>query len=109
MNYLGIDLFAGAGGLSVGAEMAGVSVLHAIEFNESAAKTYRHNHPNTNVICEDIRKVDPKEVIGNDFHPFIIMGGPPCQGFSMSNTMTRNMENPNNSMFKEFVLFVFRS
>ena len=106
MNYLGIDLFAGAGGLSVGAEMAGVSVLHAIEFNESAAMTYRHNHPYTNVICEDIRKVDPKEVIGNGLHPFIIMGGPPCQGFSMSNTMTRNMENPNNSMFKEFVRFV---
>lgn len=106
MQYLGIDLFAGAGGLSVGAEMAGVSVIHAVEFNESAAKTYCHNHPNTNVICEDIRKVDPKEVIGNGFHPFIIMGGPPCQGFSMSNTMTRNMENPNNSMFKEFVRFV---
>ena len=107
VKYLGIDLFAGAGGLSVGAEMAGVSVLHAIEINESAAKTYRHNHPNTNVICEDIRSINPKEVVGEGFRPFIIMGGPPCQGFSMSNTMTRNMENPNNSMFREFVRFVF--
>ena len=108
-KYIGIDLFAGAGGLSVGAEMAGVSILHAIELNESAAKTYRRNHPDTNVLCEDIRKVDPIVVVGESTHPFIIMGGPPCQGFSMSNTMTRNMDNPNNSMFKEFVLFVFRS
>ena len=105
-TYIGIDLFAGAGGLSVGAEMAGVSILHAIELNESAAKTYRHNHPATNVLCEDIRKVDPIRVVGSNTHPFIIMGGPPCQGFSMSNTMTRNMDNPNNSMFKEFVRFV---
>ena len=105
-QYIGIDLFSGAGGLSVGAEMAGITILHAIEINESAAKTYKRNHPLTNVLREDIRKVNPKGLLGNNNRPFIIMGGPPCQGFSLSNTMTRNMGNPNNKMFKEFVRFV---
>ena len=105
-KYIGIDLFAGAGGLSIGASLAGVSVEHAIEFNESAAKTYRRNHPSANVICNDIRLVQPQDLVTPDTHVFIIMGGPPCQGFSMANTMTRNMDNPNNSMFKEFVRFV---
>lgn len=105
-KYTGIDLFAGAGGLSVGASLAGITVEHAIELNESAAKTYKRNHPKTNIICQDIKKVQPKDLEDAGQHVFIIMGGPPCQGFSMSNTMTRNMENPNNAMFKEFVRFV---
>ena len=105
-HYNGIDLFAGAGGLSEGAKMAGVSVEHAIEFNKSAAKTYKRNHPQSNVICEDIRKVNPLQIVEPWTRVFIIMGGPPCQGFSLANTMTRNMNNPNNSMFKEFVRFV---
>ena len=105
-KYIGIDLFAGAGGLSIGAQMSGVTVEHAIEFNESAAKTYKRNHDKTNVICKDIREVEPHKLFKPGTHVFIIMGGPPCQGFSLSNTMTRNMDNPNNSMFKEFVRFV---
>ncbi len=105
-KYTGIDLFAGAGGLSIGASLAGITVEHAIELNESAAKTYKRNHPKTNIICQDIKKVQPKDLVDAGQHVFIIMGGPPCQGFSMSNTMTRNMENPNNAMFKEFVRFV---
>lgn len=103
-EYTGIDLFSGAGGLSIGAEMAGISVKHAIEFNESAAKSYIRNHPHASMKCEDIRKIDAKEYAGTPV--FIIMGGPPCQGFSMANTMTRNMDNPNNAMFREFVRFV---
>ena len=105
-EYIGIDLFAGAGGLSVGAKMAGVSVKHAIELNKSAAKTYKYNHPQTEVICEDIRTVSPLKMVKPGTSVFIIMGGPPCQGFSLANTMTRNMENPNNLLFKEFVRFV---
>ena len=105
-EYRGIDLFAGAGGLSVGAEMAGITVKYAIEFNKSAAQSYTRNHPDTKMKCEDMRKVNAAEYIDENSPVFIIMGGPPCQGFSLANTMTRNMENPNNSMFKEFVRFV---
>lgn len=104
----GIDIFSGAGGLSIGAEMAGVRIMFALEKDKHAAETYRCNHKNTLVICDDIHKVDPLQhatPIGvND--QLIIFGGPPCQGFSTSNTVTRNMQNPNNSLFEEFVRFV---
>ena len=44
---IGIDIFSGAGGLSLGAEMAGFEIRYAVEKDKSAAATYRHNHPNT--------------------------------------------------------------
>ena len=56
---IGIDIFSGAGGLSLGAEMAGISVRYAIEIDSDAAKTYKKNHPDTEVICEDIQKINP--------------------------------------------------
>lgn len=85
--------------------MAGINIRYAIEVNESAAKTFRRNHKGVTVICEDITKLEPNKFIDKN-GVFIIMGGPPCQGFSMSNTMNRNMENPKNFLFKEFVRFV---
>jgi len=98
-----IDLFSGAGGMSIGAEMVGINVQLAVEFNKPAADTFRKNHSSAKVICEDIRKVAvPKEAK----NPFVLFGGPPCQGFSVSNTKTRNLKNENNSLFKEFVRFV---
>ena len=93
---IGIDIFSGAGGLSLGAEMAGISVRYAIEIDSDAAKTYKKNHSDAKVICEDIRKINPIDLKDGDSPIFIIMGGPPCQGFSMSNTISRNMENPKN-------------
>lgn len=102
---IGLDIFSGAGGLSLGAEMAGIDVKYAIEINKSAAQTFRRNHKGAHVICDDITKLSPKEIVG-DNQIFIIMGGPPCQGFSLSNTMNRNMNNPKNLLFKEFVRFV---
>ena len=95
---IGLDIFSGAGGLSLGAEMAGIDVKYAIEINKSAAQTFRRNHKGAHVICDDITKLSPKEIVG-DNQIFIIMGGPPCQGFSLSNTMNRNMNNPKNLLF----------
>ena len=106
MEFTGIDIFSGAGGLSLGAEWAGIKVKVAIEINKSAAETYRLNHEEATVYCDDIKKLDAKEFIDKDNPVFIIMGGPPCQGFSMSNTMSRNMDNPNNHLFEEFFRFV---
>lgn len=102
---LGIDIFSGAGGLSLGAESAGISIRFAIESNASAASTFKRNHPNATVICEDIRTVSSERLKADEDY-FIIMGGPPCQGFSLSNTRTRNMNNPNNFLFEEFVRLV---
>ncbi len=94
-----VDLFAGAGGLSLGARLAGVKVTHAIENNIWAAKTYRHNHRGTKVIEEDIRSLPAPGPLGPRS---ILFGGPPCQGFSTSNQRTRHSLNPNNWLFEEF-------
>lgn len=104
--YIGIDIFSGAGGLSLGAEMAGFQVKFAVEKDKRAAETYRYNHPNTFVLEQDIHNISPLEYLKPEEHISIVFGGPPCQGFSLSNTMTRSMDNPNNSLFEEFVRFV---
>ncbi len=98
---IGVDIFSGAGGLSLGAEMAGYDIRMAVEKDKSAAATYRRNHPGTLVLEDDIHNIRPQErlVLRDDESVFIVFGGPPCQGFSTSNTMTRNMQNPNNSLF----------
>jgi DNA (cytosine-5)-methyltransferase 1 len=101
---IGIDIFSGAGGLSLGAMNAGIKVTVAVEKDSSAAKTFLRNHPDATVLCEDISKIEPKQHIKQQ--PFIVFGGPPCQGFSMSNTKTRNGKNKNNLLFQEFVRFV---
>lgn len=103
---LGIDIFSGAGGLSLGAEQAGIRVAYAVEVNTSAVATFRFNHPTAKVIESDIKCISRQSFIGLDKHPFIIMGGPPCQGFSMSNSRHRDMNNPKNQLFREFVRLV---
>ena len=103
---IGIDIFSGAGGLSLGAEMAGLQIKFAVENDKPAAETYRYNHPDTLLLEEDIHGIDPTDYLQTGEHISIVFGGPPCQGFSASNTMTRNMKNPNNSLFQEFVRFV---
>ena len=59
---IGVDLFAGAGGMSLGASMAGVDVRLAIEKDSHAAATYAHNHPDTRLIVDDIANVDKIDV-----------------------------------------------
>ncbi len=104
MRYLGIDIFSGAGGMSAGALQAGINIQLAIDNNLYAGKTYKKNHPETNFIFDDIKNVNPLNHI--NINPFILFGGPPCQGFSLSNTRTRNDENEKNKLFKEFLRFL---
>ena len=99
-----VDIFSGAGGMSVGSVMAGIEPILAVEFNIHAAKTYATNHPKTKVLQQDIKTVNPLE--HTEKHPFILFGGPPCQGFSVANTKTRNLDNSNNWMFREYLRFV---
>lgn len=81
-----IDLFAGAGGLTTGFHLAGFESLCAIDSNEKALATYRHNYPKTKVIHQDIHKVNPSELrlwLGLEREELkALIGGPPCQGFS---------------------------
>jgi len=101
-KILGIDLFSGAGGMSLGAEWAGVSVKYAVEKNIYASETYQANHPKTTVITSDIRNfsVIPAN-LGTGVT--ILFGGAPCQGFSTSNRRTNNRKNPDNWLYKEFI------
>lgn len=100
----GIDLFSGAGGMSIGAAMSDIEVLHAVEIDIKAATTFRHNHPNTKLHNCDIRRISAKDFVGLDkSSPKIVFGGPPCQGFSTSNQTNRSKKNTNNWLFKEYI------
>lgn len=104
-RVVGVDLFAGAGGMSLGAELAGVKVCLAVEIDPHATETYRKNHPSTELIVQDVRalrRIGP-EITGE---VRILFGGPPCQGFSTSNQRTRTARNPANWLFHEFIRIV---
>lgn len=96
--YRIIDLFAGCGGLSRGFEDAGFTAALAVEKDEWAAETYRHNHPNTAVLTGPVEEQDLKKIIEGEVAG--IVGGPPCQGFSLSGN--RDPNDPRNSMFVHF-------
>lgn len=104
-NYSGIDLFSGAGGLSLGAEWAGINVHYAVELDKNASETYKKNHKNSIVINNDITNLNKSEFSEID-DLFVLFGGPPCQGFSTSNQKTRNISNPKNKLYLEFLRFV---
>ena len=101
-----IDLFSGAGGFSCGLEMAGFNCLLGVDFNKDAIKTFERNHPLSKSYCGDIKKLKNKDiskVIGNN-KVDLIVGGPPCQGFSTVGT--GNPEDERNTLFKEFLRIV---
>ena len=104
---IGVDLFAGAGGLSLGARMAGIDVKLAVEKDFYAAKTYTLNHPDTIVINDDvcmIRNIPESVTFGNS--KIVLFGGPPCQGFSTSNRRTNSKDNPQNWLYREFIRII---
>lgn len=79
------DLFAGVGGLSQGFIKAGFEIAIAVEYDRDIAYSYQKNRPMTDVYAEDICQLDFKNLHAK--HPVIdvVMGGPPCQGFSQKN------------------------
>lgn len=109
-NLKAIALFAGAGGLSTGFEMAGFDVLVASDVWEPVMQTYEYNHPKTTFILKDICKLSGTEMLkAAGLKPGevdVLIGGPPCQGFSLANQQSRFLDNPNNRLFKEFIRIV---
>jgi DNA (cytosine-5)-methyltransferase 1 len=75
-----IDLFSGAGGLSMGLKNAGWNVVSAIENDSTAIESHKANFPQVEHICSDVRTIDFKRFSGID----LVAGGPPCQPFSVS-------------------------
>lgn len=97
-----IDLFAGVGGLSLGFEMAGAKILMANEYDESIATSYVKNRPDNNMIIKDITKLDIKSTFANIKDSVdIVIGGPPCQGFSQKG-QRKTINDPRNFLFKYY-------
>jgi DNA (cytosine-5)-methyltransferase 1 len=99
---IGVDLFSGAGGMSLGAKLAGIKVVFAVESDSHAAETYAANHPEVQLFRNDIRKLTAIPVC-SDNQQTVLFGGPPCQGFSTSNQRTRTRANKGNWMFTQFI------
>lgn len=105
MQYSVLDTFAGAGGFSLGFELAGAKVIGAIEMDSWACETFKFNHPNATVMQGDITTMSDEQILNSfgKFNPDIVLGGPPCQGFSICNKNSGDPKDPRNSLFEEFI------
>lgn len=93
-----IELFAGAGGLALGLEQAGIKTLQYVEFDKACCETLRLNRPEWNVVCDDIHNVDFTEFRGKID---IVSGGFPCQAFSYAGKKL-GFEDTRGTLFHEF-------
>jgi len=101
-----IDLFVGCGGLSYGLEMAGFGILLGTDFWRDCLDTFQYNHKNSKILCGDIRKVKSDEIArsARTPRPTLVVGGPPCQGFSLSGP--RKFYDERNRLYLEFLRVV---
>jgi DNA (cytosine-5)-methyltransferase 1 len=99
-----VDLFSGAGGISEGFRQAGYQVLGGVDRDPDAAATYRLNFPAAKTIVGDVRRPEIHEaVLDLAATADLIVGGPPCQAFSQVRNHTRVIDDPRNSLYREFV------
>lgn len=115
MSTKAIDLFSGAGGFTLSAIDAGVQVLAAIEFDKAAANTYRKNFKDAQgldikLLDEDINKISAQE-LRHDLNLSVgeldlILGGPPCQGFSSHRIKDSGVNDPRNELLLRYFEFV---
>lgn len=104
-----VDLFAGAGGISEGFRQAGWHAIAGADVDPDACATYARNFPEAKAVWGDVRTSAAKRQLldlaeGVD----VVAGGPPCQGFSQVRNHTRLIDDPKNSLYREFVRFVGR-
>ena len=103
MKYSIIDLFAGAGGLSLGFSQTGrFDIVAAAENNPNARKTYKRNHK-VSRLYPDVRTIDYQELKSACGDVDVVIGGPPCQGFSNANRQHTSIISMNNRLVKEYV------
>lgn len=105
MKLKTLDLFSGAGGLSLGFIQTGCfDIKVAVECDHYAAKTYEANHEGVVLLQEDASKISFKEKIGDRFGEIdVVIGGPPCQGFSNANRQKANLISGNNQLVQHYV------
>ena len=101
-----IDLFAGVGGLSLGFEQVGFDVVLANEYDKEIAAAYQRNHHKTKMVVGDITALDLEETFGSFAGKIdVIIGGPPCQGFSQKG-QRKTIHDERNFLFKYYVKVV---
>lgn len=101
-----LDLFCGCGGMSKGLKDAGLNIVAGIDVWNKAIESYKQNNEHLG-ICEDLTKLSPKllqEKYGVNKTIDIIVGGPPCQGFSIAGK--RDTKDPRNSLFMEYCKYL---
>jgi DNA (cytosine-5)-methyltransferase 1 len=107
-----VDLFSGAGGLTLGLQQAGFEVIGAVEILPIAADTYAKNHPNVDLLRSDIRTLSPKSLMKKwglaKGELDLVAGCPPCQGFSSIRTRNKasSVEDQRNDLVFEYLRFV---
>lgn len=102
-----IDLFCGCGGLSLGFKMAGFKLFGGVDFAEAAMNTHRNYFHTPFEYCGDIAEISDdfiKNKLSNKVD--VIIGGPPCQGFSGLNMRKDEKNDPRNKLFLQFLRFV---
>ncbi|HBX50154.1 MAG: DNA (cytosine-5-)-methyltransferase [Bacteroidetes bacterium RIFOXYA12_FULL_35_11] len=104
-----IDLFSGSGGFSLGFENKGFQNIFAIDIEPSFCETYKYNFPKHKLIKKNICELSDSEIsYHKEFEEIdVVIGGPPCQGFSMAGNIGRKfIDDPRNKLFKEFIRVV---
>lgn len=101
-----LDLFAGAGGMTLGFQNAGITSIGAIEIDKFAAETFAYNFPNVPIYNRDISSFSEDEIIRLFSGVDIIAGGPPCQGFSVAGPSQYGIIDKRNTLIMEFYRFV---
>jgi DNA (cytosine-5)-methyltransferase 1 len=95
-----VSLFSGAGGLDLGLKMAGHDIVWANDFDKDSCETYRFN-VGEHIVFGDITKIDLESIPESD----VVVGGFPCQGFSMAN-LQRTVDDTRNTLYREFLKIV---
>jgi DNA (cytosine-5)-methyltransferase 1 len=108
MRPIGIDLFAGAGGMSLGFEQAGFDIIGAVEIDPIHSSVHEFNFPECKVFCTDVSKIQSAKIL-HDLNISkgdldVVFGGAPCQGFSLIGK--RAIDDPRNSLVFHFVRLV---
>ncbi|HEY3363876.1 MAG TPA: DNA cytosine methyltransferase [Symbiobacteriaceae bacterium] len=111
-----VSLFSGAGLMDSGFEQAGCTIAAAVEYDKQAVETWKRNRPGREdrIICQDIRTVTPEQLGVVPDELWAIIGGPPCQGFSVANSTRAHAngqtaawkDDPRNTLFQEFLRLV---
>ena len=108
MRFKAIDLFCGAGGLSVGLRKSGFNICLGVDIDKAALETYKYNLKRTKVLKEDIKNVTGEDITKltgiKKSDNFLLAGCPPCQGFS--NLGKRNIDDEKNELVYEYIRII---